>query len=100
MDILDTKVKFISDIISKKLDLSNKEKEDIIKIFESKKFYKIKDEPVYDYLLRMPFYSLTKSKVIELNNLFKKKKEEYDQLNKKTPANLWLDDLDSLFKLL
>jgi DNA topoisomerase-2 len=100
LDILDTKVKFISDIVNKRIDLSNKEKENIIKIFESKKFYKIKNEPDYDYLLRMPFYSLTRTKIVELNNQYKKKKEEYDQLNKKTPSNIWLEDLDTLLKLL
>ena len=100
LDILDTKVKFINDIISKKLDLSNKEKEDIINIFEKKKFYKIKEESDYDYLLRMPFYSLTKSKVIELNKLFKKKKEQYNELQTKTPAYLWITDLNNLLKVL
>ena len=47
----------------------------------------------------MPFYSLTKSKVIELNNQFTKKKQEYDILNKKTPSQLWIDDIDILEKI-
>ena len=66
-----------------------------------KQFYKIPDEPiVYDYLLRMPFYSLTKEKVEELNKLHAKKKQEFDELNKKSPSQLWLDDLDNLSSLL
>ena len=100
LNILDTKVKFINDIINKTLDLSNKEKEDIIKIFENKKFYKIKDEPEYDYLLRMPFYSLTKTKVNELNNMFNKKKKEYNELKKKSPSEIWTNDLNNLLKVL
>ena len=99
LDILDTKVKFITSIIEKKIDLSNKDKDIIIKMFESKKYYKIKGEPAYDYLLRMPFYSLTKTKVIELNTMYKKKKEEYEKIRKKTPSNIWLDDLGSLQKI-
>ena len=79
---------------------SNKEKNDIIKLFEKLNYYKIKGEPHYDYLLRMPFYSLTKSKVIELNNQFTKKKQEYDILNKKTPSQLWIDDITILEKIL
>ena len=100
LDILETKVKFISAIISKKLDLSNKDKGAIIKIFEGMKFYKIKDDVDYDYLLRMPFYSLTKTKVNELNDQFNKKKEEYNKLTKKTHSDLWVDDLQNLSKLL
>ena len=99
LDILDTKVKFITSIIEKKIDLSNKDKDIIIKMFENKKYYKIKGEPAYDYLLRMPFYSLTKTKVIELNTMYKKKKEEYEKIRKKTPSNIWLDDLGSLQKI-
>ncbi len=98
LDILDTKVKFITSIVQKKLDLSNKDRAVIIKIFDSKKYYKIKGEQDYDYLLRMPFYSLTKTKIIELNNQYKKKKEEYDKLVKQTISDLWINDLDVLSK--
>ena len=88
-------------MISKKIDLSNKNKESIIKLFESKQFYKIPDEPIiYDYLLRMPFYSLTKEKVEELNKQYSKKKQEFDILNNKSPTQLWLDDLENLSALL
>ena len=101
LNILSTKVKFINDMISKKIDLSNKNKKTIIKLFESKQFYKIPDEPIlYDYLLRMPFYSLTKEKVDDLNKQYDKKKKEFDELNKKSPSQLWLDDLDNLLALL
>lgn len=100
LDILETKVKFITAIVNKKLDLSNKDKDAIIKMFENMKFYKIKDDSDYDYLLRMPFYSLTKTKVIELNQQFSKKKEEYDSLLKKSHSDLWIDDLNTLSKLL
>ena len=96
LDILESKVRFIKDIISKKLDLANKEKDAIIKILEGKKLYKIKGEATYDYLLRMPFYSLTKAKVTELNKQYDDKKKEYDTLNKKKPADLWVDDLNVL----
>ena len=101
LNILSTKVKFITEMISKKIDLSNKNKESIIKLFESKQFYKIPDEPIiYDYLLRMPFYSLTKEKVEELNKQYSKKKQEFDILNNKSPTQLWLDDLENLSALL
>ena len=48
----------------------------------------------------MPFYSLTKSKVIELNKLFKKKKEQYNELKNKTPSDIWITDLNNLLKVL
>ena len=48
----------------------------------------------------MPFYSLTKEKVDDLNKKYDKKKKEFDELNKKSPSQLWLDDLDNLLALL
>ena len=100
LNILGSKVKFISSILSKKLDISNKTREDVVKILKNNKYYIIKDELEYDYLLKMPFYSLTKQRVIELNTSYKKKKEEYEILDKKTEKQLWIDDLKVLEKVM
>jgi hypothetical protein len=50
----------------------------------------------YDYLLSMPIYNLTSEKIIELNKQHKDKEEEYEQLNSKTPEDIWLSELDIL----
>jgi len=50
----------------------------------------------YDYLLGMSFWHLTLEKK---NDLLRKKEEkctELDILKKKTPADLWTEDLDAL----
>eukprot|EP01022_Parablepharisma_sp_SALTPOND_P022414 TRINITY_DN454_c0_g1_i1.p1 TRINITY_DN454_c0_g1~~TRINITY_DN454_c0_g1_i1.p1 ORF type:complete len:1487 (+),score=235.64 TRINITY_DN454_c0_g1_i1:2224-6684(+) len=54
----------------------------------------------YDYLLKMPLWSLTYEKVEELLAEKNKKKEMLDSLAKKTEAELWEEDLDNFLKVL
>jgi DNA topoisomerase-2 len=97
IDILKSKVKFINLVISKKIKLFNKKKDEIINILEKQKdLIKLPNETPYDYLIRMSFYSLTKEKIDELTNLLKTKQKLYDALNKKKIENIWLDDLMNL----
>ena len=56
------------------------------------------DEPSYNYLIGMPIRSLTKKKIIELNNQRDKKEKEYISLQRKTPRQLWVNDLDEFLK--
>ena len=87
-------VKFIKLVISDKLKVNNRKKEDIIKDMESNKLMKIDD--TYSYLLNMSIYSLTKEKVDELNAQLKKKEDEYKVLKKTSESQLWLSDLEEL----
>lgn len=54
----------------------------------------------YDYLLDMPRCSLTYEKKEELLRKKKAKMQEYEILRKKTPADLWRDDLDHFLEVL
>jgi len=96
LEIIKSKTKFISSIITKKINIFNKEKSKIIKILDNLKLKKIKnddnDNP-YDYLIKMSFYSITKEKIDELNKILIKKKKDYKIINDKTNKQLWLDDL-------
>jgi len=96
--LLESKIKFINDVMTNKLILYKKSKDEIIKILEKNKFLKI--EASYDYLLRMSFYSLTKETMHDLNEQYKNKQNEYNKLKKKSPSDLWIDDLDELLKVL
>ena len=98
LEILESKVRFIDGIIKKKLDIFNKTKDNIVSILEKNKFIKLKDEPPFDYLIRMPFYSITKEKVQSLKEQFDKKQEEYNLIKKKKIENMWLDDLHSVLE--
>lgn len=96
IDILASKVKFINLIINKKINIFNKKKDDVIKILDKQSLHIIKDEPKYDYLIRMSFYSFTKEKIDELTKKLNEKKKEYDNINKKKIEEIWIDDLDNL----
>jgi DNA topoisomerase-2 len=94
--ILDSQVKFITGLISNKIKISNKSKQDIISILKKEKLYLIKDEPEYEYLTRMPIYSFSKEKVDDLNKKYNDKKKDYNSLKSKSINQLWLNDLTNL----
>ena len=97
--ILDSKGRFILAIIKGKLKISNRKKDDIIKDLDKMKLYKIKNEnniESYDYLLKLLIFNLTKEKVDELLNQQKKMEDELKILSKKSPTNLWQEDLNIL----
>lgn len=98
LKIIDSKVKFIDLVIKKKIVLFNKTKNNIIKLLEQNKLYKINGE--YDYLIRMTFYTLTKEKINELKRLQDDKKKEYNRIKRKKIEDIWLDDLAILKKTL
>lgn len=56
--------------------------------------------PDYDYLLGMAMWSLTKERKDELLKKRDEKNQELEELKKKTPENLWLNDLDEFLKKL
>ncbi len=94
--ILESKMKFINLVINKKIDIFNKPKNKIISIIEEHKLIKIKDEPVYDYLIRMSFYSLTKEKIDELRKTLNEKQLMFNKLKSTKIENIWLIDLKEL----
>lgn len=100
-ELIAYKVKFIKEIINKTLKINNKKKSDIEDKLVEKQYPKFgkdfNDTNVsYDYLLGMNLYSLTREKIEELEKQLLEKKELYSNLKKKTPEQLWLDELDEL----
>jgi DNA topoisomerase-2 len=88
--IIENRIKFISLIIDGKLKVNNVAKSDIIKKLESNKFELVDDS--YDYLLRMPIYSLTKEMYEKLQNEIVSKREEMDT------KEMYIKDLEELLK--
>ena len=93
--MISAKVKFILMVIDKKIEINNKKKEEIELSLEKNKFEKL-GKNNYDYLLTMPIYNLTNEKIQELKNNEKEKQLEYDNIEKKSIKNMWLDELKSL----
>ena len=99
--VISNKVKFILMIIEKKMEINNKKKLEIEEKLETLKFSKIgrtKDDTKvsYDYLLTMPIYNLTQEKIEELKKQQEEKQAEYNELNKKSPQDIWTEELDVL----
>ena len=73
----------------------------IDKYLQTNKITKVNNS--YDYLLGMPIYQLTYEKIEELKKLEKNKQDEYDNLYKMKPHDIWREELielkDALNKL-
>ena len=96
LKILLNRGKFIRAILESKLDIKNKTKDELIKSITDMELDLIDDS--YDYLLRMPLWSLTKELFEKLKTDFTTKKEEVVQLEKVDPKDMYLDDLRDLKK--
>ena len=92
--ILDSKARFIKEYINGDININNVSKIDIITILENKTY--LKQEDSYDYLLKLPIYSLTKEKIDSLNASLNDKKEQFDILNNKSIEAMWLEELKDL----
>jgi len=89
--VVENKIKFIKAIIEDSSIVAEKKKKDIIKWLEEGEYVKIDNS--YDYLLRLPIYSLTYEKIKELEKELKMIKKDLTTVNSKTPKNMWLEDL-------
>ena len=96
LKILSNRGRFIKAILDEKLKINNVSKVQIIEGIELLKLEKIDDS--FDYLLRMPIYSLTKELFEKLKEDFTKKKEEIKILEMTEPKDMYLLDLSELKK--
>lgn len=95
LKLLCSKYIFIKNVIEETINIKNKSKDIIIKQIEN--FDKIiKLDNSYEYLLKLPLYSLTKEKLIELKEKIKQIKDNIDLLKQQTENNLWQYDLGKL----
>ena len=96
--ILFNKMKFINEILKGTIELKNKKRDEIEAKMEKLEISKLDDS--YSYLLNMSLISLTTEKLSELKKLYSDKKEEIEILTKTTIKQLWLKDLNDLYKKL
>jgi len=91
---IDAKIKFILDIVDKKLEINNAKKSEIVEYLETNEFPKVDNH--YDYLLKLPIYSLTKEKIEEYKIEGEMKHATLKELEETTVQNLWSNDLTAL----
>ena len=96
MKIIDNRIKFIKAIINNKLKINNIPKIEIISKIEIMKLDIIDDS--YDYLLKMPIYSLTKEMYDKLEEEYKIKIIEIKKTSETNPKDMYILDLNELKK--
>jgi DNA topoisomerase II len=112
LKLVSVKVQFIEDIINKKIKINNVPKAELIEQLTNKKYPKMlssilydqegldslkkadRDSASYDYLIKLPIYSLTKEKIEELKAEKGKFLQHLSSLDAKTIKQLWLDDIE------
>ena len=112
LKLVSVKVQFIEDIINKKIKINNVPKAELIEQLTNKKYPKMlssilydqegldslkkadRDSASYDYLIKLPIYSLTKEKIEELKAEKGKSLQHLSSLDAKTIKQLWLDDIE------
>ena len=108
LELISIKVKFIMDIINKKIIINNKSKANINEQLEKANYPKIVNSILYplipenkkilekgdyDFLIRMPLYNLTKEKIEELKKELNDIQTQLDILKGKTCMDLWMEDI-------
>lgn len=94
LKVLSNRGKFISSILKGNLKVNNTPKVVIIENIEKMNLDKM--DGTYDYLLKMPIYSLTKELFEKLRQEYNKKKEEIEVLNNTLPEDMYIKDLRDL----
>jgi DNA topoisomerase-2 len=122
--LLNSKIRFIEEYIGGSLDINKKSKEYILSLLEQRGYPKLKwnndnknnrndnkegngdsddnesnvSNVSFDYLIRMPIFSLSLEKIKELENQRDNKKSELATLQSKTEKDLWKEDLIKVSK--
>lgn len=96
--ILNNRIKFIKDINSNNIIINNKSKVEVENKLVQLAYDKVDDS--YGYLLDMKLYSLTKEKIVDLENEFKKEEVILNEISNISIETMWLNDLQELKKAL
>lgn len=96
--VLFNKMKFIQGILKKQITIENKNRKDIEEQITNLNISMIDNS--FDYLLNIPLIQLSKEKLIEMKEIYNKKKEEIEKISQITIQKMWETDLSELKKLL
>lgn len=103
LDILKYKVKFIQDVLSKKIVLERQKKSIIIEKLESLNYPKLANDidvpdndKTYKYITDMPLFALTEDMIDSLNTEYANKQKEYDDYLSTPETDIWNRELEEL----
>lgn len=119
--ILSNKARFIKEIVEGKLVVQNKKKAEVVAELTARGYHNAKNDPKengavaeveadenteathsgydYDYLLKMPIYSLTRERIQQLETDCQSKEAALNDLLARQPKDLWRSDLDEFLSL-
>lgn len=98
LKVLANRGRFIKFILDNKLEIKNRKKAEIV--YDCEKLGLEKMDDSFDYLLRMPIWSLTQELFDKLKDDYRAKKVEVEELEKIEPKDMYLQDLTELKKKL
>jgi DNA topoisomerase-2 len=94
---LGNKERFVSEVVSKTINIMNENESDIISVLKERTYdedpKKNEGEGGYDYLLRMQVRTFTADKIKELNKDIMSLKEKLEGLRAKSEKDIWLEEL-------
>ena len=94
--------KFIKDVISNKLIISKKPKQELINELKEKEYPElstnVNSKVSYDYIVGMPMWTLTQEKIDEIESNYNEKKNELENYKNISVQDLWLSELEILEK--
>lgn len=96
LKVLANRGRFIKYILDGKIEVKNKQKD--ILVYEMAKIGLEQIDDSFDYLLKMPIWSLTKDLFDKLKDDYRTKKSDMEALALVEPKNMYLDDLNELKK--
>ena len=91
MDLYNNKSRFIKEVVNETLKVHKMKKEELENYLKINKYTLFNDS--YDYITRIPIYNLTKDNVENLEADIAKLKQELANVKKKTPEEMWMDEL-------
>ena len=91
-----SKLRFLSDVINKKLVINNKDEYELLLEMDELKYDK--KNLTFDYLLNMNIRSFTKNKIDILKKEIEKNEKKMNILQKTSEKKLWLEDLNKFIK--
>lgn len=94
LEILTNKMNWIKDILSNKVDLRKQSTDQLVDYLRKRKI--TEKDGSYDYLLNTTVKEMSKDNVNRLKEKIDKLVKDINDLNKKTPQQLWQSDLNEL----
>ena len=92
MEVMRNKIRFIRSVVSEEVKVSTLKKAELEMYLASNDYLVVNDS--YDYLLKIPIYNITKDKVTEIEDEFKRAEESLNEIKAKTEKDMWLEELE------